>query len=339
MATLTSAYNPGYSENAAILTGNPNRVMVEVEDNIDAYFWKDLLSDFCPHKDFHFNPYLTRSNGDSGEKNGNGKSHIMKLAPDFNAWHIGCVDSDYDWLLSDSSQYGELLTENKYLIQTYAYSIENLLCFSGSLKDFCDDITEENVTIDFCGFLERFSRIVYPLLVWSAYLCGEGCCDFTPKEWGCVLPKAKSNVKLTTMDVTSLQKAFESLLPIIKTGVDKRIRDIEAEHNSEIESKNLFENRLRDEKGIVPENAYLYVRGHDLMSCLVNAVITPGVEFFKQKHYARLKTLDESQRAETLERYDSKQKSVGSLIYRNYRYKHQIEIYDRISRDVGQIWM
>ena len=32
------------------------------------------------------------------------------------------------------------------------------------------------------------------------------------------------------------------------------------------------------------------------------------------------------------------QKSVGTLIYRNYRYKRQLEIYDWISRDVGQIW-
>ena len=88
----------------------------------------------------------------------------------------------------------------------------------------------------------------------------------------------------------------------------------------------------------MPEKAYLYVRGHDLMTCLVNTVITPGVEFYRQKHYARLKDLDESQRAEMLEQYGSKQKSVGTLIYRNYRYKRQLEIYDWISRDVGQIW-
>ena len=39
MATLESAFNPTYSENASILTGNPNRVTVEVEDNIDKAFW------------------------------------------------------------------------------------------------------------------------------------------------------------------------------------------------------------------------------------------------------------------------------------------------------------
>ena len=45
MATLITGYNPQYSENASILTGNPDRVTVEVEDNIDEAFWKDLLKD------------------------------------------------------------------------------------------------------------------------------------------------------------------------------------------------------------------------------------------------------------------------------------------------------
>jgi len=338
MATLTSAYSPSYSEKAAILTGNLNRVTVEVEDNVDALFWKDLLCDLCPHKDFHFNPYLTRPDGDTGEKNGNGKSHIMNLASDFNAWHIGCVDSDYDWLLSDLTQYGEMLDKNKYLVQTYAYSIENLLCFSGSLKDFCDDLTEEDVPFDFCDILERFSYIVYPLLVWSAYLCGKEIQDFTPKAWGSVLPKTKSNVRLATIDIESLQNEFESLLQVIEAGVNEKIRDIEAKHSLEISAKNLFETKLRDEKGIVPENAYLYIRGHDLMACLTNMVVTPSIDFFKQKHYARLKVLVEPQRTKELVRYDSRQKTVGTAIYRNYRYKRQLEIYDWISRDVGQIW-
>lgn len=38
MATLESGYNPAYSESASILTGNPNRVTVEVEDTIDKDF-------------------------------------------------------------------------------------------------------------------------------------------------------------------------------------------------------------------------------------------------------------------------------------------------------------
>lgn len=42
MATLESAFNPTYSEDASILTGNPNRVTVEVEDTIDKAFASEI---------------------------------------------------------------------------------------------------------------------------------------------------------------------------------------------------------------------------------------------------------------------------------------------------------
>ena len=95
MATLISGYNPQYSENASILTGNPNRVTVEVEDSIDKEFWKDLLMDLCPQKDFHFDPYHTvLKDDDEYQRNGKGKDKIIVNSHGFNEWHIGCVDSD-----------------------------------------------------------------------------------------------------------------------------------------------------------------------------------------------------------------------------------------------------
>lgn len=94
MATLESAFNPTYSEDASILTGNPNRVTVEVEDTIDKAFWKDLLAELCPQKEFHFDPYRTILNKDGdSELRGKGKSQILKSSAKFNNWHIGCVDS------------------------------------------------------------------------------------------------------------------------------------------------------------------------------------------------------------------------------------------------------
>ena len=122
MATLISAYNPTYSENASILTGNPNRVIVEIEDSIDMGFWKDILKEQCPSKDFHFNPYHTVLNDNDMGNRVKGKTRIMEMADQMNDWHIGCIDSDYDWILSDYCDKGKTINNNKYLIQTYAYS-------------------------------------------------------------------------------------------------------------------------------------------------------------------------------------------------------------------------
>ena len=175
MATLESGFNPTYSENASILTGNPNRVTVEVEDTIDRDFWSDLLGELCPEKEFHFDPYHTILNEDgTSEQTGKGKSQIINASADFNAWHIGCVDSDYDWILSDYTDAGKTISGNKYLLQTYAYSIENLMCLSCTLGDLCSENTEEATEFDFDDYLTRLSKTVYPLFVWSTYLCSKG---------------------------------------------------------------------------------------------------------------------------------------------------------------------
>ena len=188
MATLESGFNPTYSENASILTGNPNRVTVEVEDTIDRDFWSDLLGELCPEKEFHFDPYHTILKDDGGsDRTGKGKSQIIKASSDFNVWHIGCVDSDYDWILSDHTEAGKAISSSKYLLQTYAYSIENLMCLSCTLGDFCCENTEETPELDFVDYLNRLSKAVYPLLVWSTYLCSKGNLSFTPAAWREVL--------------------------------------------------------------------------------------------------------------------------------------------------------
>ena len=144
MATLISAYSPDESKKASVLTGKPNRVTVEVEDNIDREFWRDLLSALCPEKELHFNCYQTIVKGKDVVL-AKGKTRIIKMADTLNDYHIGCVDSDYDWLLSDCTENGKVITGNKYLLQTYAYSIENLMCLSSTLEEFCQDATEETM--------------------------------------------------------------------------------------------------------------------------------------------------------------------------------------------------
>ena len=212
MATLESGFNPTYSENASILTGNPNRVTVEVEDTIDRDFWSDLLGELCPEKEFHFDPYHTILNEDgSSEHIGKGKSQIIKASADFNAWHIGCVDSDYDWILSDYTEAGKTISGNKYLLQTYAYSIENLMCLSCTLENFCHENSEETTEFDFDDYLTRLSKAIYPLLVWSTYLCSKSNQDFTPTSWREVLVNTEKDpdTSLTIIEAKAKVKTEE----------------------------------------------------------------------------------------------------------------------------------
>ena len=215
MATLITGYNPQYSKNASVLTGNPNRVTVEVEDNIDQLFWKNVLTELCPQKDFHFKTYRTITKEDGTKQDVRGKSLIVNSAKTFKEYHIGCVDSDYDWLLSNFTDKGRIINGNKYLIHTYAYSIENLMCLSATLNDFCAEITEEVVDFDFDSFMRDLSKIIYPLLVWSLYLCSKEEKAFTPTDWRQVLV---SNAKTAKESLRLIQQKVNDKKQILIEG-------------------------------------------------------------------------------------------------------------------------
>jgi hypothetical protein len=224
------------------------------------------------------------------------------------------------------------------LLQTYAYSIENLLCFESTLKDFFSEIIEENIAIDFEEYFRSLSHILYPLLVWSVYLCSKGDCDFALSLLSKTLVKEKCKIKLSEIGVELLSQEFVSLLSEIKSRVDQAIRKLEADYVQDLDEKNKLEVQLRQNKGVTLDNANLYVRGHDLLDHLVNAVITPSIEFFRQKHYKKLQKLDDADRVDALNKYNAKQDSVYKLIYKNFGYKRNSDIYNRIAQDASQIW-
>ena len=327
MATLESGFNPTYSENASILTGNPNRVTVEVEDTIDRDFWSDLLGELCPEKEFHFDPYHTILNEDgSTERTGKGKSQIINASADFNAWHIGCVDSDYDWILSDYTNEGKVISSNKHLLQTYAYSIENLMCLSCTLGDFCCENSEETSEFDFNDYLTRLSRAVYPLLVWSAYLYSKDNHSFTPAAWREVL--------------VNTEKDAEASLAQIEVKAKAKIEYFDKNYLGEIADKEKFEFTSIILKDVTEEDAYLYVRGHELFDHMLNSVLNPIISNLRDQHYTTLRSsdIDEESRKTALREYQGTVKPVKPLLSKNYRYKHNTHIYGKIEADVVQIW-
>lgn len=325
MATLISAYTPDESKKASVLTGNPNRVMVEVEDNIDREFWRDLLTPLCPEKELHFNCFQTIVKGkDVVEVTG--KARIIGLSDSLNENHIGCVDSDYDWLLSDKTQDGKTISNSKYLLQTYAYSIENLMCEAESLSDFCCDNTEESVEFDFTDYLNRFSKIVYPLLIWSVYLYGNGNTSFTPTDWRKMLVNA--------------EKDAETSLAIVDSKVQVAIEKLDADYETDAAEKDKIKQILKDEKDVTEDNAYLYVRGHDLFDHLLASVLGPIITELRSKHYKGLRDADMGavERKAAFMAYQEKDMSVRELLQKNFRYKKNSQIYGKIKHDVTLIW-
>ena len=324
--TLLSAFCKDSAENASILTRNDDRVIVDVEDNIDAEFWEDLLKDICPQKEFHFVPYHTYLKEDGDKVFMRGKSHVLHPDEDFNKWHIGCVDSDYDWILSDYTEAGKTISSNKYLLQTYAYSIENLMCLSCTLGDFCCENTEEHTVFDFDNYLTRLSKAVYPLLVWSTYLCSKNNQSFTPTAWREVL--------------VNTEKDAEASLAQIEAKAKAKIEEFNKNFASEKADKEKFEFTHICQKDVTDEDAYLYVRGHELFDQILNSVLIPIIINLHNQHREAIKNsnLGEEACKSALREYQGKVKPVKPLLSKNYRYKSNTLIYDKIWADVVQIW-
>jgi hypothetical protein len=324
--TLLSAFSKDSAENASILTRNDDRVIVDVEDNIDAEFWEDLLKDICPQKEFHFVPYHTYLKEDGDKVFVRGKSHVLHPDEDFNKWHIGCVDSDYDWILSDYTEAGKAISSNKYLLQTYAYSIENLMCLSCTLGDFCCQNTEETSEFDFDDYLTRLSKAVYPLLVWSTYLCSKDNHSFTPAAWREVL--------------VNTEKDAEASLAQIEAKAKARIEYFDKKYVGEIADKKDFELTYIIQKDVTEEDAYLYVRGHELFDHILNSVLNPIITNLRNQHFSTLRSsdIDKESRKTALREYQTQAKPIERMLSKNYRYKHNTLIYDKIWADVVQIW-
>lgn len=323
MATLTSAYSPDYSKKASVLTGNPNRVTVIVEGDDDVAFWKDILTEQCKEKDFHVNPYQRMAERFTPE-GANGKSYIMKQSQLFNENHIGCVDSDLDWILQEYTDYGRIISYNKYLLQTYVYSVENIFCYPASLRLLCMTATDEIVEYDFDKYVKKLSILIYPLLVWALYIRSSGKQGITRVEWRSLL--------------IDIDTTFDDALSVIEDKVKYKLTEIQSANIGMVEGMALFENKLKEEKRLTKESSYLFIVGHELQDHLYNSIMKPLYDKYKNLHIDKLKNelYGKPQLGVELNIY-AKKKSIGKITPINEGYKNS-HFYRMICSDIVSVW-
>ena len=84
---------------------------------------------------------------------------------------IACVDSDYDYLLQGATETSRRMIESPYILHTYTYAIENYQCYAEGLHQVCVQSTlNDTQLIDIAEFMKMYSRICFPLFVWSIML-------------------------------------------------------------------------------------------------------------------------------------------------------------------------
>jgi len=244
-------------ENLAVYYANSTYLLrcdasVHVEAYDDALFWKKCFAHFAPDKKINF---IWASNSPYGNKT-TGSAQCLKYRDFLSDRFFICIDSDYRYLMQESD-----IQQNKYIFQTYTYSIENHICFKERLNAIPEKCTGlPNTIFDFGAFLVDYSNALYELFIWHLHFMKNGQRDFFSKEAFKQIIQLQQVVPGYDIDhngravVDALSRRCAEKLSLIKAQFSTV--DIEAEKIS-------FQSL-----GIIPDNAYLFVRGHNLFNLL-----------------------------------------------------------------------
>ena len=165
---LQDALNSSYVEAANRLRPRSarHRIVAYVESYDDVFFWRSVLQEFETEQ-YYFEVMLpSRTTLCRGKKT----ALMNTLGPSLGECMIACVDADYDWLLQGCTEMSRMVCSSPYVLHTYAYAIENYQCYAPNLHTACVMSTlNDRSVVDLEAFMGEYSRIVWPLFVWSVW--------------------------------------------------------------------------------------------------------------------------------------------------------------------------
>lgn len=222
-------------------------VRVEGKKAADERFWSETIKRALPEKKFKVYRYSNVPTEQSF-----GKQNVLKfkdfVAQDF----ILCVDSDYDYLLENPD------LNQRFIFQTYVYAVENYQCYAPNLKNILQKRfdTEGVSDFDFEDFIARYSAAIHRLLIYSLYsVKTEGKNNqFTAQDCGqSVSFYQNENV---VIDFQNLIERIDNQCIVHETKYDV-LQDFQD-----------FKRRITV-LGLSETNAYLFLRGHNLLENVV----------------------------------------------------------------------
>lgn len=135
-----------------------SKIQVYVEDSIDKEFLYCFLHPYEKPNNCYFVISILRDR----DKTLKGKASLLsyKKEEDLGPYMWICVDSDFDEIVNDYSEFSDIIRRNKYVLTTWWYSIENLKCFPSLLQeDVMKASLADKIEEDFEGILRDISSI------------------------------------------------------------------------------------------------------------------------------------------------------------------------------------
>lgn len=310
------------ASSALMPKGSPQRVLVYVEGDDDISFWRGILAPF-EKNGLNFDIQLPVQN--ALEK---GKSAVLEFADRVGNNLILCVDSDYDYLLQDTTSTSALINGNKFIFQTYTYSIENLLCYASSLHSICVQSTKNDARlIEFEELLKLYSKIVHRLFLWSVYFA------FKQDSSSFVLSNFCDTVKILEKAVAA--ERFSTALQGLKNRVEAKIQELEERFPNDKPHIAALEERLKL-LGAEEANAYLFMQGHTIKDNVVLMFLRPIIKKLSNLKYEQIKQIsDKESMKQQIKAYKNQIIPIELVLNSNTEYKSCF-LYEKIHRDLEQ---
>ena len=239
---------------------------------------------------------------------------------------IACVDSDYDYLLQGRTNTSRYMIECPYVLQTYAYAIENYHCYAEGLHDVCVTATlNDHKLIDFPAFMKTYSEIAWPLFVWSVWFYRKHILsEFSLLDF-C------SYVKLDQVSTRYPERSLEHMAK----KVEKKLRDLERRHPEARQEIDDLKKELPT-LGVTSDSTYMFIQGHHIMDNVVLKVLTPLCVVLRRERETEIKDLAEHdiQCQNELTCYQRSQSGVEFMIRKHTYYKDS-PLYNRIRQRIA----
>lgn len=300
------------------------KIVAYVESYDDIFFWRTVLDEF-EDEHCYFEIMLP-----SRSTLGKGKKLVLmnRLGPQLGNYMIACVDADYDYLMQDATQTSRLVNRNPYVFHTYVYAIENYQCYAESLHRVCVMATlNDRQVVDFEGFMREYSRIVWPLFVWSVWVYrNDRYRDFTLSEFG------------TTVSFNELNVYHPELtLDYVRRKVNRKMSWLQRHFPEARKGYGPLKAELL-QLGVTPETTYLYIQGHTLFDNVVSPLLTPVCILLRKEREREIKKLAEHeiQRQNELSCYQHSQNSVEEMLKKNVGFKNAPP-YQQLRRDLAKL--
>lgn len=327
-SSLLSNVNSEAQHQANLLNNTPNKIKVLVEDELDVVIWHRILKRHAPQLQFDIHPYSYDT-----DVHGKGKAQILAQSHGFGRNFIGCIDSDYDWLLNQWTAEGSIIGGNPYIFQTYAYSVENLAVQPCGIADCmiecCHHCCDVTITLDeeYYAFITSLSDAVYDVLLWHLVLKkADRDLDQIAMGWDLIFGNGHYNHIHNDRSLSNPDKRRETLTHFSHRA-EQLTNHYQLTYADLLEERLLLENELRGQFGLSHDNAYLYVRGHNLYDFLKHNFFVPIQNELRKLHRDEIRAHTSGiETGNTINHYNNllEGKDIGREIIHRQEYIHDL---------------